>query len=80
MLFFILRVDDGSQLFLNEKLIVDNDGNHGMRTKTGKAALTAGAHPLQVIYFQGSGGKGVSLMVEMPDGKKIPVPENWLTH
>jgi hexosaminidase len=77
---FYIKSDDGSQLFINEKLVADNDGNHGMRTKSGKVALLPGTHQLQVIYFQGSGGKGVSLMVETPSGEKMPVPAEWLTY
>merc|ERR1712216_1098263 len=41
---FQTRSDDGSLLFVDEHLIVDNDGNHGMRIRNGWIALTKGWH------------------------------------
>ena len=50
---FTLTSDDGSRLLIDGKLVVDNDGVHGARAATGAALLSAGAHAVEVQYFQG---------------------------
>ncbi len=60
-LVFRLVSDDGSRLFVDNKLVVDNGGNHGLDPRDGEMNLSAGKHPFKVEYFQGSGGKGLSL-------------------
>lgn len=58
---FRLVSDDGSRLFVDDKLVVDNGGNHGLSPKDGEILLKAGKHAFKVEYFQGGGGKGLSL-------------------
>lgn len=60
-LVFRLVSDDGSRLFVDDKLVVDNGGNHGLDPRDGELILKAGKHPFRVEYFQGGGGKGLSL-------------------
>jgi len=50
---FILESDDGSKLFIDNNLIVDNDGIHGTEMKFGNTHLSKGFHSIQVQYFQG---------------------------
>ena len=52
---FVLGSDDGSRLYLDEKLVVDNDGLHGMREQEGTVTLTEGMHAIAVSYFEQSG-------------------------
>ncbi|QCR22380.1 PA14 domain-containing protein [Pontibacter sp. SGAir0037] len=58
---FRLVCDDGARLFIDDKLVVDNGGNHGLEPKDGEIILKAGRHPFKVEYYQGKFGKGVSL-------------------
>lgn len=58
---FRLVSDDGSKLLIDNKLVVDNGGNHGMIPKDGETILKAGKHPFKLEYFQGGGGYGLSL-------------------
>jgi alpha-L-fucosidase len=58
---FALESDDGSKLYINDVLIVDNDGLHPMDTKFGRAALARGLHSIRVEYFNKTGGKGLSV-------------------
>ena len=44
--------DDGSMLYLDGKLVVDNDGGHSARRREGKIALEKGLHELRVLYFE----------------------------
>jgi len=57
--FFRLTSDDGSQLWIGGKVIVDNDGRHGMESKTGDAELPAGPHAFQIKYFEGAVAAGL---------------------
>ena len=50
---FMLLSDDGSKLFINGKLVVDNDGIHGTLSRKSRIRLTAGFHPVEIHYFQG---------------------------
>ena len=48
-----LTSDDGSQLFIDDQLVIDNDGNHPPITRHGTVELSAGRHQLRIVYFQG---------------------------
>jgi mono/diheme cytochrome c family protein len=52
---FHLSSDDGSKLWVDDKLVVDNDGIHPKSRKTGRVRLTAGRHKVVVGFFQGGG-------------------------
>ena len=58
---FQLSSDDGSKLYIDNQLWIDNDGSHGMAPKEAEIALRAGYHPIRVEYFQGGGGSGIEL-------------------
>lgn len=53
---FFLTSDDGAKLWIDGKLVVDNDGTHPPQEKSGKTKLTAGPHEIVVGYFNGGGG------------------------
>ena len=50
---FGLLSDDGSRLYINGTLVVDNDGIHPPMGKKGEITLEAGRHPVEIHYFQG---------------------------
>jgi len=50
---FRLASDDGSRLFIDEKKIIDNDGEHPTRSVAGSTYLTQGQHQIEVDYYQG---------------------------
>ena len=50
---FELLSDDGAKLYINGKLVVDNDGTHGPLSRKSYVALTAGFHAVEIHYFQG---------------------------
>lgn len=56
-----LASDDGSRLYLDGQLLIDNDGPHGMDAKEAEQFLRAGHHAIRLEYFQGGGGYGISL-------------------
>ncbi len=50
---FRLLSDDGAKLWIDNKLVIDNDGIHPPATKSGTINLSPGKHLIQVDYFQG---------------------------
>jgi putative heme-binding domain-containing protein len=58
---FFLSSDDGSRLYLDDKLVINHDGLHGMGVKTGDVQLTAGSHSIILTYFDNGGGDGLDV-------------------
>lgn len=56
---FRLKSDDGSQLFIGDKLVINHDGLHGDSAMDGEVALEEGYHPFRIDFFQGGGGKAL---------------------
>lgn len=50
---FSLLADDGARLYLDDTLVIDNDGEHRATAISGGATLTRGVHEIMVEYFQG---------------------------
>jgi alpha-L-fucosidase len=70
---FYTRSDDGSRLYLGGRLVVDNDGLHGMTEKQGHVPLAAGLHPIRVEYFNATGGLGLEVTLEGPAMARQPL-------
>ncbi len=49
---FHVNSDDGSQLYINGKLVVDNNGRHATRERSGAIYLSKGKHPIKLTYFE----------------------------
>lgn len=52
---FFLRSDDGSSLYVNNKLVVDNGGIHPAELKANTVFFRKGCHLIVVEYFQNLG-------------------------
>jgi len=50
---FALLSDDGAKLYIDDQVVIDNDGQHPPLEKTGIADLAGGLHRIRVSYFQG---------------------------
>lgn len=70
---FTLGSDDGSRLVIDGETVLDNDGVHGVVTQNKTVELAPGWHALELVYFQGVGGSGLSLSCTGPDGKPLPL-------
>ncbi|HEX3135698.1 MAG TPA: PA14 domain-containing protein [Planctomycetota bacterium] len=77
---FSTESDDGSQLTIDGKVVVDNGGEHGMQKKSGSIELTAGSHAVVMQFQQGGGGAGCKLFWKTPGGKEEIVPSKALSH
>ncbi|HNX55961.1 MAG TPA: alkaline phosphatase family protein [Prolixibacteraceae bacterium] len=58
--------DDGSKLYIDGKLIVDNDGDHGVQERQGSTDLTKGKHQIRVEYFNAGGGCFLNCLISGP--------------
>src|SRR6185295_18599250 len=58
---FATKSDDGSRLLVDGRLVVDNDGLHGIQEKSGEIGLKAGWHALSVEWFNTSGGASLDV-------------------
>jgi hypothetical protein len=74
---FTLNSDDGSMLYIDGSLVVNNGGAHGPQSINGVASLAAGIHTFEVQFYEDFGGpSGVDLY--LPQGVSYggePVPE-----
>jgi len=49
---FFTDSDDGSRLFIDNSLIINNDSIHGVQTRTGQIALEKGFHRIKLQFFE----------------------------
>lgn len=78
---FSTASDDGSQLLIGNQLVVENDGLHGVRTRSGSIGLSAGRHALKILYFQAGGGQALTVSYDGPGiSGPIPIPGSTLYH
>ena len=66
---FFLGSDDGSRLFINDALVVDNGGTHDFITKSGTVRLLPGLHDIRVEYFEATQASSIRLEWQM-DGPR----------
>ena len=71
---FYLSSDDGSRLWIDDDLVVDNDGLHGDDEQTGSVALKSGFHKIKLSYIQATGGAGLQLLFGIKEDEKKAIP------
>lgn len=71
---FYTSSDDGSQLFIDGKLVVNNDGLHGVAERSELVTLSAGLHPFEVTFFENGGGAFLQASWEGPGISKQLIP------
>ncbi|HZY36033.1 MAG TPA: alpha/beta hydrolase-fold protein [Mucilaginibacter sp.] len=77
---FGLISDDGSKLYLDNQLLIDNDGLHGSDdAKSYIVPLKKGFYPIKIEYFQKDGGHALNLVYLTPStmNGKNPAPIPW---
>jgi len=68
--------DDGSKLFLDDVLVVDNDGLHATRRRC--AGVSSGVYKLDLEYFEKGGHATLILEWSDPDrGRRVIPPRSW---
>lgn len=75
---FRLTSDDGSRMYINDELVIDNDGFHGDISMDGEVVLAEGFHPVRILFFQGLGGRTFRLTWRSFDSKRFEVVPNYV--
>lgn len=69
---FNLTSDDGSRMYVNGKLVIDNWGPHSPVERSYTISLTKGKfYNIRVEYFQGTGGAMVVMGMREPESRMI---------
>ena len=74
---FEITSDDGSQLLIDEQIVIDHDGYHSASPRAGAIGLAKGHHRLRALYFQGGGGRELALRVRRGNDAYEAVPDDW---
>jgi hypothetical protein len=75
---FSISSNDGSKLYIDDKLVVDNDGEHGAKELSGSISLNKGMHKIRAEYFQTGGGMALSVSYSSDEISYQPIPETIL--
>lgn len=76
---FYLTADDGAVLRIAHQVVVDNDGLHSAKEKSGQIALQKGSHFFQLDFIEGGGGYTLKLQYSEPGSAvKKDIPASWL--
>jgi photosystem II stability/assembly factor-like uncharacterized protein len=70
--------DDGSKIYIGNKLVATNDGIHGALETAGAIGLKSGKHAFTYDYFQAIGGKSIAFSMKGPAQAKQQVPVSAL--
>lgn len=77
---FSLTSDDGSLLRIAGATVVDHDTPHGYSKKSGSVKLKKGIYPIEICYFELSGGQRLSVTMTPPAGTEVSLPPALLYH
>jgi hypothetical protein len=76
---FFTSSDDGSMLLVNGKVVVNNDGLHGMVERNGAIHLSPGVHKVRSVMFEHGGGANFKISYQPPGGAKTIMDTNQLS-
>lgn len=71
--------DDGSKMYIDGSLSVNNDGVHAAWSSSGSITLAAGQHPISVTFFEKDGGETMQLYWSGPGFSRQPIPNSAFT-
>jgi hypothetical protein len=74
---FATTSDDGSRLYVDDQLVVDNGGAHSAATRSGEIELTRGAHRVRLDYVQFGGDLELAWTWARDGGREASVP-TWV--
>ena len=77
---FYLSSNDGSKLYLNNELAINNDGAHGNREESVVVSLNEGYHKLSLLYFQLGGGQNLVLEWSGENFERVEIPATVFYH
>jgi hypothetical protein len=75
-----LKSNDGALLYIDGKLVVDNDMFHRTLERSNRIGMKAGFHKIKVDYFQMGGRKDLEVSWKGPGFEKQEIEERYLFH
>ncbi|WP_448518543.1 fibronectin type III domain-containing protein [Rhodoflexus sp.] len=75
---FFTRSSDGSDLWIDNRRVVNNDFNQNMTERSGMITLNAGTYPLMVRFRKNTGNIGLEVRWQGPDISKQLIPASAL--
>lgn len=76
---FHVQSDDGTRLWVNDKQIINDWTDHGMKENTGTMYLTAGVkYPIKLEYYERGGSAAARLLWSGPNTPKAVIPHDML--
>lgn len=75
---FTTESDDGSWVFIDDQLVVDNGGTHGKRRVVGQRYLAEGLHTITIRYMQAGGDLALWVLWENVYHETTQLPEKFL--
>jgi hypothetical protein len=75
-----LNSDDGSKLWVNGELVINNSGLHAMRERAVMLELGEGYHHVRLEYFERTGWAGLVLSYSSDFIEKQVIPESIFYH
>lgn len=76
---FTCRSDDSSWLWIDEQLVVRNEGIAPRHDKRGSVRLDAGPHDLRVVFTEAAGGQSLEVLWRGPGVRQEPIPATRAT-
>lgn len=70
--------DDGSELWIDDRLVVNNGGTHGIREQQGTISLPQGFHAIRIRYVQQDGGADFGAHWRQPGKRHERLSRAWL--
>ena len=77
---FFTNSDDGSTLWIDGKLVVDNGGLHALEERSGRIQLKAGDHEVKIEFHENDDKAAVIASWEPPGRAKETIPASAWFH
>ncbi len=77
---FYLATNDGGRLYIDNNMLINNDGLHPVVEVKKSVSLGVGLHPISVKYFQEGGRNGLIVSWKGPGIEKQEIPAKVLYH
>ena len=77
---FYIKSDDGSRLYLDGNLVINNDGLNVTRESHCTINLGVGMHDIDIWYFERASDAGIIFSWKKPSSVKAVVPTSVLFH
>lgn len=77
---FYFTCDDSGILYIDDQVIIDNEGPHSPVEKSGQAALAKGLHPIRLDFVEAGGGYTLRIKYSVNGSEVKDIPDSWFVH